>query len=402
MARFLAFRLLQFPLILAIIYVVTFLLAWVAPGSPFEKERKLPPQTKTYLEEKFHASSAWSFLTYYPMKVLTTGDFGPSLNTPEFTVNDILRKSLPVSVALGLVAVAIALVGGVTIGTLAAVKRDGPLDWLSLSIALIGVSVPSFVAASMLLSGFAFKLHWFPLGGWPGGAEYVIGPAHSPEREKLIANAKPELRDALDHPDKFFEFTPTRDRAGSVTGLDISERNGVNIDQLISTTGYNWNELFDHPNTYFQLNVSWVTTLWRYAQSMLLPALALSLLPMAYITRLTRVSMIDVLASDYVRTARAKGLSRWRVIVRHCVRNAFLPVLSFLGPATASTLVGSFVVEKVFNIPGMGDYFVRSVLNRDQTLILGTVMVYSFFLLSLNLLVDVMYSVVDPRIELKS
>ncbi len=402
MLRFLAFRLLQFPLILAIIYLATFLLAWVAPGSPFEKERKLPPQTKAYLEEKFHAQSAGSFLAYYPLKVITTGDFGPSLNYAEFTVNDILKRSLPVSVTLGVVAVVIAVIGGVSIGTLAAVKRDGPLDWLSLSVALIGVSVPSFVAASMLLTGFAFNLQWFPLGGWPGGAEYKIAAADSSERTAALANAKPELRDALDHPDQFFEFAVKRDNAGAVVGLDLTERKGVDIDALIARTGFDWNQLFDHPEHYYQLTIAWPTTLYRYFQHLLLPALALSLLPMAYITRLTRVSMIDVLASDYVRTARAKGLSRPAVVIRHCLRNAFLPVLSYLGPATAATLVGSFVVEKVFNIPGMGDYFVRSVLNRDQTLILGTVMVYSFFLLSLNLLVDVMYSVVDPRIELKS
>jgi len=401
MFRFLSFRILQFPLILAIIYIVTFLLAWVAPGSPFEKERKLPPQTKAYLEQKFHATSAWAFLTYYPAKIITTGDFGPSLNYPEFTVNDILRKSLPVSVSLGLVAVAIALVGGVTIGTLAAVKRDGPLDWLSLTVALVGVSVPSFVAASMLLTGFAFKLHVFPLGGWPAGAEYVLSPADTPERQALLATAKPALRDALEHPAKFFDFAPTRDQAGAVTGIDLTEHEGVNITQLSADTGFDWDQLYSHATTYYQLSINYPLTLWRFTQHMLLPAMALSLLPMAYITRLTRVSMIDVLASDYVRTARAKGLSKWRVIVRHCIRNAMLPVLSFLGPATASTLVGSFVVEKVFNIPGMGDYFVRSVLNRDQTLILGTVMVYSFFLLSLNLMVDVMYSVVDPRIEMK-
>jgi oligopeptide transport system permease protein len=132
---------------------------------------------------------------------------------------------------------------------------------------------------------------------------------------------------------------------------------------------------------------------------MVLPAIALSLLPMAYVTRLTRVSMIDVLGADYVRTARAKGLSKTRVIWKHCLRNALLPVLSYLGPAAATTLVGSFVVEKVFNIPGLGNVFVDSVLDRDQTLILGSVLVEAGFLLALNLVVDVLYSFVDPRIE---
>ncbi len=399
MIRFLFFRLLQFPLILAIIYLATFLLAWVAPGSPFEREKKLPPATEAYLKQKFHAESATSFLTYYPMQVLTTGDFGPSLNYSQFTVNDILRKSLPVSVTLGLVAVAIALVGGVLIGTLAAVKRDGPLDWVSLGVALMGVSVPSFVAAAILLTCFAFNFKIFPLGGWPTGMETALVAADTPGRAAAYASANPQLKDALDHPEKYFEFSPTRDSTGQVSGIDLSERKGVNIDALSTATGFDWNQFFDHTTDYFRLRTAWLYSLWKFAQYLFLPALALSLLPMAYITRLTRVSMIDVLASDYVRTARAKGLSRKRVVFRHCLRNAFLPVLSFLGPAAATTLTGSFVVEKVFNIPGMGDYFVRSVLNRDQTLILGTVMIYSVFLLSLNLLVDVLYSVVDPRIQ---
>ncbi len=131
----------------------------------------------------------------------------------------------------------------------------------------------------------------------------------------------------------------------------------------------------------------------------MLPGVALSLAPMAYIARLTRVAMIDVLGADYIRTARAKGLSNASVIWKHALRNAFLPVLSYLGPAAAATLTGSFVVEKVFNIPGLGTHFVNSVLNRDQTLILGTVMIYSIFLLGLNLLVDVGYALVDPRID---
>jgi oligopeptide transport system permease protein len=193
---------------------------------------------------------------------------------------------------------------GVGVGTLAAVHRGGVFDWLSLTLVLLGISLPSFISAAVLLSVFAGKLGWFPIGGW-----------------------------------------------GSFKDL-------------------------------------------------VLPGLALSLAPMAYIARLTRVSMIDVLSSDYVRTAVAKGLSRNVVIWKHCVRNAFLPVLSYLGPAAAATLTGSFVVEKVFSIPGLGQHFVNSVLNRDRTLILGTVIVYSVFLLVFNLLVDIGYAFVDPRIDI--
>ena len=303
MLRFIGIRLLQFPLILAVIYLLTFALVWVAPGSPFEGDRKLNPVVVERLKRDFHAEKWYTFLGYYPGKVLTTGDFGPSFEYPEWSVNDVVGSSLPVSIALGTMALVIAIAFGVAAGVLAAVRRGGPFDLFSLVVALVGISLPSFVTAGVLLLGFAVELRWFPIGGW------------------------------------------------------------------------------------------------RNPYELFLPALALSLLPMAYIARLTRVSMIDTLGSDYVRTARAKGLSRGKVIWKHCLRNAFLPVLTYLGPAAAYTLTGSFVVESVFNIPGLGQHFVNSVKNRDQTLILGTVMIYSAFLLSLNLVVDVLYVFVDPRID---
>ena len=304
MLRFVGFRLLQFPLILAIIYVVTFLLVWVAPGDPFQRsDRQLSEETIRSIRQRMHAENWQTFLAWYPRNILLRGDFGPSFNYDDWSVNDILKSSLPVSITLGLFALTVATVVGVSVGALAAVRRGGPLDWSSLGISLIGISLPSFVTAAVLLIVFSAWLKWFPVGGWGS------------------------LRDVV------------------------------------------------------------------------LPGVALALLPMAYIARLTRVAMIDVLGNDYVRTARAKGLSRGTVIWKHCLRNAFLPVLSFLGPAAAATLTGSFVVEKVFNIPGLGQHFVNSIQNRDQTLILGTVMVYSVFVLVFNLLVDIGYAFVDPRIE---
>ncbi len=304
MLRFIFIRLVQFPLILATIYLITFFLAWVAPGSPFERtDRKLDPQTEIAIKQRLHAEHWYTFLGHYPANLLRNGDFGPSLNYEEWSVNDVLKSALPVSITLGLFALTIAVLAGVGLGTVAAVRRGGFVDWSSLMLALVGISFPSFVTASLLLVMFSVKLHWFPVGGWG------------------------TLRDLI------------------------------------------------------------------------LPGIALALAPMAYIARLTRVAMIDVLSSDYVRTARAKGLSRSKVIWKHCLRNAFLPVLSYLGPAAAATLTGSFVVEQVFNLPGLGQHFVNSVKNRDQTLILGTVMVYSVFLLSLNLLVDLAYAWIDPRID---
>ena len=308
MLAFLVRRLIQYPLILAIIYVVTFLLAWVAPGSPFNRtDKQLPPEAIEALQKQFKADSPVQFLTHYPYRILRHGDFGPSFANQNESVGEIIATRLPVSIKIGALAVTFALLGGVTLGAFAAVRRGGVSDGLSTAVALIGVSVPSFVIAAILLVVFGFWLDVAPYDPWKG-----------------------------------------------------------RLDQMI------------------------------------LPAIALSLLPMAYVTRLTRVSMIDTLSADYVRTARAKGAGRLRVIAKHALRNAVLPVLSFIGPAAAGTLVGSFVVEKVFNIPGLGQKFVTSVQDRDQTLILGVVMVYSLLLLTLNLLVDVAYTLVDSRIEVSS
>jgi oligopeptide transport system permease protein len=303
MTRFIIWRLIQFPFILAIIYLITYLLAWVAPGSPFTNERNVDRRVIEQLETQYHARNPVDFLTHYPVRMLE-GDFGPSLAYPGWSVTDILKSALPVSVTLGIFALTIALFFGCAIGAMAAVRRGGFFDYISVAIALLGISLPGFVAAGLLITIFSDHLHWLPAGGW---------------------------------------------------------------------------------GTFRQ---------------MILPAVALSLMPLAYIARLTRVSMLDVLGDDYVRTARAKGLSRSAVIWRHCFRNAFLPVFTYLGPAAAVTLTGSFVVEFVFNIPGLGQHFVNGVKNRDQTLILGTVIVYSVFLLTLNLLVDIGYAVVDPRIEM--
>jgi oligopeptide transport system permease protein len=305
MARFIAWRIVQLPLILAIIYLITFALVWLAPGSPYENnERALSEAAKNDLKERFHASSWEQFLTYYPWQIIRHGDFGPSLSYEGWSVNDILKSALPVSMALGLVAIFIALLGGTAAGVTASLRRGGVLDFVSLGLALVGVSLPAFVVAGLLVVVFSDWLHWFPSGGWG------------------------ELR------------------------------------------------------------------------QMVLPAIALASMPMAYIARLTRVSMLDTIGNDYVRTARAKGLPRSKVVWKHAFRNAFLPVFTYLGPATAYAMTGSFVVETVFNLPGLGLHFVNGVKNRDQTLILGTVLVYAAFLLTLNLLVDIGYAVVDPRIEI--
>jgi oligopeptide transport system permease protein len=305
MTRLLLFRLLQFPLILAVIYGLTFLLAWVAPGDPFQNDRAMDAIVSRTLKRQYHAETAMGFFSYQAWNLVRHGDFGPSMRYQEWTVNRIIRNALPISMTLGFFAMCIAIPVGVSMGAFAAVRRDGPADWISLTVALVGISVPSFVVASLLLM-LAATTRWFPVIGWG---------------------------------------------------------------------------TFSH---------------------MVLPAIALSLWPMAYIVRLTRASMLDTLGSDFVRTARAKGVSRPVIIWKHCLRNAFLPVLSYIGPATAGALTGSFVVEKVFTIPGLGQYFVNSVLDRDRTLILGVVMVDSFLILVFNLLVDIAYAWVDPRIDISA
>lgn len=308
MAKFILARILQFPLILGVIYLVTFLLVWVAPGDPFsgKNDRNTNEALVALKKQQLNYESAWDFLGAYPWKIVSKGDFGPSLFYEEWTVNDIIMAGLPVSATIGLMAMTIATFAGVAIGATGAARRGGVWDWLGLTVALVGISLPGFVTAGLLITLFSVKLGWF-----------AVGDTHS-----------------------VWSFIP--------------------------------------------------------------PALALSLLPMAYVARLTRAAMIDVLTSDYIRTARAKGLSKTKVIVDHALKNAILPVLSYIGPATAYAMTGSFVVEKVFNVHGLGEHFVNSVLNRDQTLVLGVVMVYSCLVLVMNLLVDVTYAIVDPRIDLSA
>lgn len=301
--RRLVARTLQVPLILLAIYTVTFLLVVAVPGNPFERQsgRTLSPIVEQALRQRYGMDDNFRFYWRYLGRVLR-GDLGESLQYENWTCNEIIAAGLPVSATIGLTAMLIALTGGVTLGTLGAVRRHGWADTLSLGLAVIGVSTPTFVIGAALLVLFSVTFPILPAGTW-----------------------------------------------GHL--LDV-----------------------------------------------LRPALALSLVPLAYITRLTRLEMIEVLGSDFIRTARAKGLSESRVIVRHALRNAILPVLSYLGPATASAMTGSFVVERVFNVPGLGIHFVNSVLNRDQMLILATVLVYSTLIVTLNLLIDLAYGFVDPRI----
>ncbi len=309
-------RLLQLPLILLVIYTVTFLLAWLIPGNPLENPegRRPPPEVQEAMLERYNLHSPAAFYFDYLGKASGVSyllglhdrpfDLGPSLTHQDWSVGEILASGLPVSMTLGFAAILLALLIGVTSGAVAAIKPGSVADGVSLAIALIGVSLPSFVIGTALLMVFAVWWPIAPIGGWGAPGNVVL------------------------------------------------------------------------------------------------PALTLSLPFAAYIARLTRFGMIEQMQSDYVRTARAKGLSTTAVVFRHALRNAFLPVLSYLGPAAAMAMTGSFVVEKVFAIPGVGVHFVDAVLSKDLTLIMGVVLAYSTLLILFNLAVDVLYAWVDPRIEL--
>lgn len=305
MLHLIASRLLQLPLILAVVFAVTFSLVWVMPGSPLDRkgERQLAPEVRRAMEARYNLDSRSAFVTGY-LGGLAKGDFGPSLQYRGRTVAEILGQGLPVSMSLGVAALAVALFLGTLAGVAGALRPGSLFDGGSLGLTLIGISLPSFVTGTVLLVVFAGLLRWLPTGSWEG------------------------------------------------------------------------------------------------PQSVILPALTLGLAPAAYIARLIRLGLADIMASDYVRTARAKGVSHRRAVFRHALKVAYLPVLSFLGPAAASVMTGSFVVEKVFNLPGVGEYFVQSVLNKDQFLILGIVLVYATLLIVFNLIVDVAYAWLDPRIEL--
>jgi oligopeptide transport system permease protein len=312
MFRLIFWRLLQFPLILAVIFVVTLLLAWVVPGDPLSTDdgREVSPEIKAAMMRQYNLDRGPVYFGLSYLKGVALGtdrawpDFGPSLTYQDERVSGIIGDSLPVSVMLGSAALAVALLIGTVSGVIGALRPGGLTDLSSLGVALIGISLPNFVTGSVLLAVFAGMFKFFPVGGW-GSPMHII-----------------------------------------------------------------------------------------------LPAVTLGIAPAAYIARLVRLGLADIMSSDYIRTARAKGLSRHTALFEHALKVAYLPVLSFMGPAAASIMTGSFVVEKLFNVPGMGEHFVNSVINKDQFLILGVVLTYSTMLVVFNLIVDVAYAWIDPRIEL--
>ena len=291
---------------LFVVVTVAFFMMRAAPGSPFDLDRKLPPEIKKNVEAKFGFNKPL-VVQYgdYVVGVLH-GDFGPSLKYRDKTVLQIMKENYRPSLTIGLSAIIIAIFVGVNLGIIAALRQNGPADYTTMAIAIVGICIPSFVTAPLLQLLFASKLGWLPTAGWDDGAV---------------------------------------------------------------------------PN-------------------LIMPVAVLALPQIAIISRLTRAGMIEVLRSNYVRTARAKGLPEWRIVTRHALRAAILPLVSYLGPACAGLLTGSLVVERIFGLPGLGKFFVTSALQRDYTVVMGMVIFFATLILLLNLLADVLYAVLDPRVRL--
>lgn len=298
-------RLIVIVPMVVIVVSLTWALIRLAPGNFYSGEKRLPPAIEKNIREKYGLDLPWYKQYGKMLGSVLQGDFGSSLRYEGQSVNQILWRTLPISATLGLSAYLIALVVGITAGTLAALRQNSRLDYASMALAMLGISLPNFVLGPLLVLVFSLTLFWLPPARWGG--------------------------------------VPS------------------------------WN--------------------------LLLPVLTLSAIYMAYIARLTRSGMLEVLRSDYIRTARAKGLSEKDVIVRHALRGGLLPVVSFTGPALAFLISGTVVVERIFALPGLGNYFINANLNRDEPLIIGIVAFISIAILVFNLLVDIAYGFIDPRIR---
>jgi oligopeptide transport system permease protein len=306
MLRFIIRRLLiTIPTILVVI-TLTWGLIKLAPGNFYSGEKRLPASIEKNIREKYGLDKPW-YQQYGKTMWNIVGrlDFGTSLRYEGQSVNTIIRRSLPVSAAVGLLAYLLALVVGVTVGSIAALKQNTRWDYTSMAAAMLGISIPNFVLGPILVLVFSLSLYWLPPSRWGG--------------------------------------FPSR--------------------------------------------------------NLILPVITLSALYMAYIARLTRAGMLEVLGSDYIRTARAKGLSEKDVVIKHALRGGLMPVVSFTGPALAFLLTGTVVIERIFALPGLGNYFIQASLNRDEPLIIGIVAFIAITLLFMNLLVDIAYAYLDPRVR---
>jgi oligopeptide transport system permease protein len=291
---------------LFVIVTISFFLIRAAPGGPFDQEQTLPPEIMANLQSAYGLDRPiWIQYGRY-LGALAHGDFGPSFKYKDFSVTELIGQGFPVTLELGTLAMALALMLGIPIGTFAALHHNSAADYAAMSLAVVGIAIPTFVVLPFLGLLFGIYMHWLPVAGWePGSFRYLV-----------------------------------------------------------------------------------------------LPVVALSLPPLSVIARLVRASMLEVLRSHFIRTALAKGLPRRTVILRHALRPALLPVASYLAPAVASIMTGSLVVESIAGLPGIGRYMVQGALNRDYTLVLGMVIIYSTLLILMGLIVDLLYAWLDPRVRL--
>ena len=306
MLSFLARRLIVAIPTLFVVVTVAFFMMRAAPGNPFSSDRKLPPEIEKNIEAKYGMDKP--LLVQYVDYVggVLHGDFGPSLKYRDKSVLDIIGQNYQVSLRIGLAAFVIMVIVGVNLGVIAALRQNGAADFTVMSVAIVGICIPSFVTAPLLQLVFGSQLGWLPIGSWGGGAI---------------------------------------------------------------------------PN-------------------MVMPVIVLATPQIAIISRLTRAGMIEALHSNYVRTARAKGLPEFTIVFKHAIRAAVLPLVSYLGPAFAGLMTGSLVVERIFGLPGLGKFFVNSALQRDYTVVMGMVIFFATLILVLNLLADMLYAVLDPRVRL--
>jgi oligopeptide transport system permease protein len=305
MLRYILRRLITAIPTLFLIVTISFFLMHVAPGGPFNMERGIPPEIKANIERIFHLNEpVWmQYLRY--LNNLIHGDLGPSYILLNFSVAELFRVGLPVSIRIGSLAMLLSLVAGCAFGVIAALRQNKAVDYMVIATAAAGSTIPTFVIAPIIQLVFGLTWHMLPVGGWNDGA-------------------------------------------------------------ALNTIG---------------------------------PVITLALPQLATVARLMRGSMIESLHANHIRTARAMGLSDYAVVVRHAMRGALLPIVSYAGPAAAGLLTGSIIVETIFQIPGVGRYFIDAALNRDYTLVMGTVVMIAIFTIVFNLIVDVLYAVVDPRVR---
>ena len=306
MAKFILKRLGMMLIAMFMIILLTFVIMHSVPGSPFTNTKGVPEEVIAAMEAKYGLDQPYYVQFFSYLGGVLQGDFGPSYRYTGQTVNDFIAAGAPVSARLGLVTVVFVLAAAIPMGILAALKNGKWQDMLLMALATIGVTIPSFVIASLLIYVFSYMLNWLP-----------------------------------------------------TFGLD-----------------------------------SW--------QGYILPVIALGGYSVSYIARLMRSSLLEVMGQDYIRTARAKGLTEFAVIAKHALRNALIPVVTVLGPTIAGLLTGSFVIERIFAIPGLGFYFVNSVSQRDYTTIMGMTIFYAAFLMAMVLLVDIFYCLIDPRIKFEN